>query len=111
MSLMELTERRKHDRQPIVHPCKVRDRRTASYSAGQTADYSPGGALIRVDRARPFGPGDEIDLVVAWDGEPIVHADALTRARVRRVTPIDHHHQAVAVEFVREAAMPAAKAA
>jgi hypothetical protein len=111
MSLMELSERRKHDRRAIVRLCKVRDRRTASYASGETADYSSGGALIRVDRARPFGPGDEVDLVVSWDGSALVSADSLVRGRVRRVTPIDHHHQAVAVEFVREAAVGAALAA
>lgn len=108
MSLTELSERREHNRQPMVRLCKVRDRRTASFAPGQIADYSLGGALIRIDRARPFGPGDEIDLAVAWDDKPIVSAESLIRARIRRVTPIDHHHQAVAIEFVREAAAMAA---
>lgn len=108
MSLPELSERRKHPRETLVRRCKVRDRRTASYAPGVTADASIGGLLLRVDRARPYGPGDELDIVVSWDDRPMVSADGLVRARVRRVTPIDHHHQAVAVEFVREAAAIAA---
>jgi hypothetical protein len=108
MSLPDLSDRRKHQRQPVIRHCKVRDRRTAAYAPGQTADLSMGGALIRVDRARPFGPGDEVDLVVSWDDRAVLSADSLVRARVRRVTPIDHHHQAVAVEFVAEAAALAA---
>lgn len=108
MSLSELSERRQHPRKTLIRQCKVRDGRTASYAAGQTADVSAGGALIRVDRARPYGPGDEIELVVSWDDRPVISAKDLVRARVRRVTPIDHHHQAVALEFVPEAAALAA---
>jgi hypothetical protein len=103
MSLPEMSDRRIHPRHAVLRHCKVRDARTASFAAGQTADYSLGGALIRVDRARPYGPGDELDLVVSWDDRPVVSSQNLIRAKVRRVTPIDHHHQAVALEFVREA--------
>lgn len=108
MSLSEMSDRRQHPRRAVVHQCKVRDGRTASYAAGLTADVSAGGALIRVDRARPYGPGDELDLVVSWDDRAVISSKDLVRARVRRVTPIDHHHQAVALEFVREAAALAA---
>lgn len=104
MSLSEMSDRRQHPRQAVIRQCKVRDARTAAFAPGQTADVSAGGALIRVDRARPFGPGDELDLVVSWDDKPVISAKDMVRARVRRVTPIDHHHQAVALEFVLEAA-------
>lgn len=49
-----------------------------------------------------------MDLVVSWDDRAVVSQDAMVRARVRRVTPIDHQHQAVAIEFVREVASIAA---
>lgn len=103
-----ISDRRQHQRQTVVKHCKIRDRRTSSFAAGVTTDVSLGGALLRVDRARPFGPGDELDLVVSWDDRAVVSQDAMVRARVRRVTPIDHQHQAVAIEFVREVASIAA---
>ncbi len=108
MSLPELIERRQHPRHTVVRHCKVRDGRTASFAPGLTTDVSDGGALIRVDRARPYGPGDEIDIVVSWDDRPVLSSQDLIRARIRRVQPIDHHHQAVAVEYVRAAAALAA---
>lgn len=107
MNEPEPLERRRHDRRTVVKRCKIRDRRTASFAAGETADLSAGGALIRVERARPFGPGDEVDLVVDWDGRTVLSSDDMLRARVRRVTPIDHQHQAVALEFKQVAAAAA----
>lgn len=101
------SDRRTNPRHCVVKSCKIRDRRTARYSPGQTADISHGGALIRVDRARAFGPGDELDLVVAWGDGVVLPAEALVRAIVRRVTPIDHHHQALAVQFADHVARTA----
>ncbi len=102
MVLMEkkrALEQRKHQRHPVVRACKVRDRRTLLFSAGKTSDISVGGALLRVDRARPFASGDELDVVIAWGNDAVLTGDSLMKATVRRVLPIDHHHQAVAVEF------------
>ncbi len=92
-------ENRRHTRLPMVRPCKVRDRRTLIYSPGQTSDVSVGGALIRVDRARPFGAGDEIELVVGWTPGVLLSSDSIVKGTIRRVLPIDFHHQAIAVEF------------
>ena len=92
-------ERRKFERTPTVRPCKVRDRRMLLFSPGQTCDVSQGGLLLRVDRARPFAPGDQIDVVVAWSHDALVRGEAMSRATVKRVTPMDCHHQAIAVEF------------
>jgi len=82
-----------------VRACKVRDRRTLLFSAGKTSDISVGGAMLRVDRARAFAPGDELDVAIAWGNDAVLTGDSLVRATVRRVMPIDHHHQAVAVQF------------
>lgn len=103
LSLPDTQDRRRHPRRTLVRLCKVRDRRTLLFAAGQTSDISPGGALIRVDRARLFGAGDELDLVVAWGSDAVLPGDSMVRARVKRVTPIDHHHQAIAVEFIERA--------
>lgn len=92
-------ERRRHTRFSVVRSCKVRDRRTLLFSAGKTSDLSESGALIRVDRTRPFAEGDVLELVISWNGERVLSSEGLLRATVRRVTPIDYHHQAVAVEF------------
>ena len=92
-------ERRRHTRHTIVRSCKVRDRRTLLFSAGKTSDISISGALVRVDRIRPFAPGDELELVIAWGEDAVLSSAGIVKARVRRVTPIDHHHQAIAIEF------------
>lgn len=105
-------ERRRHERNIVVRPCKVRDRRNLLFSAGQTHDVSESGALVKVDSARAFTPGDELEVAIAWNHDPVLAAEGLVRARVRRVTPIDYHHQALALEFVRaEAGTGLARAA
>lgn len=93
------SERRRFPRHSIVRPCKIRDRRNLLFSGGRTTDLSVGGALIRVDRARPFRAGDEIDMVVAWSDSAVVASEHMLRATIKRVLPIDYHHQALAVEF------------
>ncbi|HBS29410.1 MAG TPA: hypothetical protein DEB06_08165 [Phycisphaerales bacterium] len=93
------SDRRKHPRHRVVRLCKVRDRRSLLFSPGQTCDISVGGAMLRVDRTRPFAEGDEIDMIIAWGNDAVLTGDAIVRGVVRRVTPIDHHHQSVAVAF------------
>lgn len=92
-------ERRRHARYTVVRPCKVRDCRTLVYSPGETSDVSAGGALLRIDRVRPIMPGDELEVAVAWTPGAILGSETMVKARVRRVVPIDHYHQAVALEF------------
>lgn len=104
-------ERRRHDRHIVVRPCKLRDRRSLLFSPGQTHDVSPSGALLKVDSARSFSPGDEVEVAVAWNHDAVLSSEGLVRARVRRVCPIDYHHQAIAVEFERAEAGGLARAA
>lgn len=99
MSVPTNSERRKFQRTPVVRACKVRDRRTARYLPAQTADLSEGGALLRIERSRPIGPGDELDMYLGQDGVIVLAGSESVRATVRRVTPIDHHYQAIALEF------------
>lgn len=94
-------ERRRHNRDIMVRPCKLRDRRSLLFAAGETHDVSPGGAMVRIDSARSFSPGDEVDVAIAWNHDPVLASEGLVRARVRRVLPIDFHHQALALEFDR----------
>lgn len=106
-TLAKENDRRHHPRHRVIRLCKVRDRRTLLFSAGQTCDISVGGAMLRVDRYRPFAEGDELDLVIAWGNDAVIPGDAMVRAKVKRVTPIDYHHQAVAVQFLDHAAQSA----
>lgn len=108
MNVPSNSERRRFLRTPVVRACKVRDRRTARYLPAQTADLSAGGALLRVDRSRPIGPGDEFDMYLSVPGVSVLSADHSVRATVRRVTPIDHHFQAIALEFGVSEAQPEA---
>ncbi len=94
-------ERRRHERNIVVRPCKVRDRRNLLFSPGQTHDVSESGALLKVDSARSFAPGDEVEVAVAWNHDAVLMSEGLVKARVRRVFPIDYHHQAIALEFER----------
>lgn len=105
------SDRRQHPRRSVVRPCKVRDRRTLLFSAGLTSDVSEGGALIRIDRARPLGAGDELDVVVAWSGAGVIASDSMLRGRVTRVMTLDERHQAVALEFLAPATALEARAA
>lgn len=92
-------ERRRHSRLPLVRDCKLRARSAPAFSPAQTTNLSQGGALVRVPAARCFAPGDRIDVALPGANEPLIATDALIHARVRRVIPIDHHHQALGIEF------------
>ncbi len=81
------TDRRRHPRRADVRPCKLRDRRGLLFVSGTTDNVSEGGALLRTTAHRAFGPGDEVDVVVAWSNEALVPAEEIRRARVRRVRP------------------------
>lgn len=104
MTMPDPSERRQHQRQIVSRLCKVRDRKTAMYSPGQTSDISLGGAMIEVNRTRPFGPGDELDVVVAWANGAILSSESMVKATVKRVIPLDDTRQALAVQFAESAA-------
>lgn len=92
-------ERRRHHRNSLVRPCKVRDLRGLHFCPGQTTDVSFSGALLKVGRDRLFGPGDQLDVAVGWTDSAVLPSERMVRAVVRRVLPIDYHTQAIAVEF------------
>jgi hypothetical protein len=92
-------ERRRHEREVLVRPCKVRSVRSLLFTPAETTNVSVSGALVRVPRGSSFGVGDELEIAVAWDHEAVVPSHRLVRARVKRITPIDCHHQAIGVEY------------
>jgi len=95
---VQIGERRRSSRRTIVKPCKVFHRRLARFIGGETSNASGSGLLLRVDHSRPVMVGDEVQVAVAWDRRaPVLRSQALRSGRIVRVTPIDHHHQAIAV--------------
>ena len=104
-------DRRRHDRLDTIRGCKVRSVARPGFAPAQTTNLSLGGALLRVPGDRPFAPGDEVELALPVEGQTLVRSDELIRARVRRVVPIDHHHQALGLQFQSELIHEAALAA
>lgn len=96
-------ERRQHDRAPIVRTCKVRPVGAIRFDAGSTNDASWGGVALTLHTARRFNPGDNVELVVAWEGESVATAPATT-ARVARVIETDPGVQRLALDFQRSEA-------
>jgi len=94
-------DRRQHPRRDAVHSCKILQTESPRPSPAQTTNLSAGGALVRVDRARPIRAGERIRVAVETETGPIVSERGMIPARVVRVTPIDAHHQAVAVQYDR----------
>jgi hypothetical protein len=94
-------ERRAHPRSPVVRACKVRPRGALRFDAGATDDASWGGVSLTVRTNRRFTIGDHVELVVAWEGEPVVKQEPVA-ARVRRVLMRPHGEQRIGVELVRE---------
>ena len=94
-------ERRQHTRAPIVRTCKVRPVGAIRFDAGTTEDASWGGMSVVVRTPRRFVEGDTIELVVAWDDEPVAKEPATT-ASVRRVSDEGRGGQRLALEIVRD---------
>ncbi|MCC6675648.1 MAG: PilZ domain-containing protein [Phycisphaerales bacterium] len=113
----QVFERRSFPRLRITRSCKVFHPGTQKFLPARTTDVSAYGALLRIDSPRALQPGEELDIAVAWDGEPILPQECLMRATVVRTGPgtlADAERcQTVAVRFrtpVREAAHLAAVA-
>ncbi|MCA9309709.1 MAG: PilZ domain-containing protein [Phycisphaerales bacterium] len=103
-------DRRRFSRQSVVRPCTIVDRRNLRPAAtGNTTDLSEGGSLVCVQRERMFAPGDLVEVGIAWGRSPIIASDKLVQARVIRVLPVDHHHQALALEFEQQIEMTGSK--
>lgn len=92
-------DRRRHERIFTVRDCKLRGRSNPSFTPAQTTNLSLGGALLRVPTSRVYAPGDTIEVALPAGNEPLITSDALIGATVRRVIPVDHHHQAIGIEF------------
>jgi len=91
--------RRQHVRHMLARPCTLHGARAADPVPATTANISAGGALLCVPRATDFAAGESVSVVIALLDEADLASAPFRRARVVRVTPMDCHHQAVAVQF------------
>lgn len=103
-----VADRRRHPRYPGAHAAKVYLPRALRFAGAETSDLSTGGALLRVDRSRSIAAGDEVEVAIAHGNECVAPAELMRRARVVRVSAMDHYHQSVAVEFAEAGELAAA---
>jgi hypothetical protein len=101
-------ERRQHKRFPIARPGKIFRRSTQQYAAIVTRNLSASGALLEIESERPFGPGELLDLAVAFRSQPVVSAASLTRAIVVHTRALGDRRQAVAVRYIQPEPIAAA---
>ncbi len=92
-------DRRTHPRHALTRPCKVYHDPTGRYAAGETADLSRAGALIRVQSPRPWNPGDEVKLFLAWSDRSVLTSRDAIIARVVRAATLDGDRRYVGIEF------------
>lgn len=93
-------ERRIAPRHTSVLHAKVFHPTLDRYVPCMTTNVSEGGVLIRIERSRPLMVGDEIRIALDWSQAGLCGNDRMRTAQVVRVTPIDAHHQAVALQFL-----------
>jgi len=92
-------DQRNFDRKDVVRKCKVCLPGRPTAAAGETTNVSESGCLVRLGRNGDLKVGDEVRIAIAWDGQGIIRDEELVTACVRRVVPIDHHHQAIGLEY------------
>jgi hypothetical protein len=97
--MTQVQDRRRHQRFGVNRPCKLFHRATRRYLCAETVDVAAGGVLIRIEPTRPIAPGDEISVVVAWNDEVLLSADAQIPGKVLRVLPAENGMQLIACEF------------
>jgi c-di-GMP-binding flagellar brake protein YcgR len=101
-------DRRTHARFPLSRPCKILHRGSRRYAPAHTHNLSAGGALLTIQTPRPLRTGDEIDLFIAWIGEPLVPGDTQVRARVVRADTPTADAQLIGLAFTQPQALAAA---
>lgn len=106
--------RRQHHRFNLVRSSKLYRRASNTYVPAKTINLSVGGALLEAAAARPFEPGEVVDIGVAFRPDrsgAVIGNDAMMQAIVVRVETIDEHRQAVALRYLNPHHHPAARAA
>ena len=106
--------RRQHHRFTMTRASKIYRRASNTFVPAQTINLSVGGALIEAAAARPFEPGEIVDVGVALrptNAGTVIGSDAMVQAIVVRVEAIDEHRQSVALRYLNPHHRPAARAA
>lgn len=96
------TDRRREARQAVTRPCKVRHAPTGRYLAAQTRDVSRLGTLLTIDCPREIRPGDQVDVLIAWDDRGLLHEEEARSGTVVRVMQGPGQRQYVGVSLARE---------
>lgn len=95
-------DRRLHQRTKVARLAKLFHRAGLAYAAGQTADLSEGGVLLKVHSPRRFEPGDTVDVVIEpKDPTGVVRTRSLIEGIIVRTSPLGDDQQFVAVRFAR----------
>ncbi|MEZ6243880.1 MAG: PilZ domain-containing protein [Phycisphaerales bacterium] len=98
---MPSPERRRERREPIQVECKILRPWADRYVEAVTVDVSKGGALVLVEAGSPLRVGEEVEVLIAWDGQPLIVAEWTLRGTVVRAAGADLRLQPVAVRFER----------
>lgn len=92
-------DRRTSERRVEVRAVKIFLEASGRYVPAMTSNVSEGGALVRLDRAQPLRSGDQVAITIHRDDAGVVSHEHMRQARIVRVTPMDCHHQAVAIRY------------
>ena len=95
-------DRRREKRHAMSRPCKVRHAPTGRYLAAETRDVSLAGAMLTIDCPRAIQPGDQIDLLIAWDDRALLHDEDSRKGTVVRVMQGPGQRQYVGIALTEE---------
>jgi hypothetical protein len=111
--MLQDLERRRHERLPLVRPCKLYEPRSRKYIPALTEDLSRSGVLLHVPRILELVPGDLIYVGVALKRrQAVIPGDEMLPARVIRRLQSTSGQTIIAAEFeAGAAALPLAAAA
>ncbi len=101
------SERRRHPRYAVSRAAKVRRTTGLPYCVAATVNVSSSGALVSTGSSGAFCVGDEIELVVAWEGEAVLPRASGVCGVVRRVVPAGEGAE-IGVQFARPCGWQAA---
>ncbi len=92
-------DRRRLPRTPTQVECKLLRPFAPRYVEAVTVDISSSGVLLLVEAGSPLRVGEEVELVIAWDGAPLITAEDTLAGVVVRAGGSDLRLQPAAIEF------------
>lgn len=103
-------DRRRDRREPIQAECKILRPWADRYVEALTVDVSRGGALVLVEAGSPLRVGEEVEVLISWDGGPLVVVEGTRAGTVVRAAGADLRLQPVAIRFERAHETPRERA-